>query len=305
MRIRRAGVSEQPAFHEDYAFMVQGLASLYRTTGEREWLDAAVDLADRARTLFWDPDAGGYYFAVETPSLIARSKSSRDGAIPSGNSAMAHALLDLAELTGDERWRRRAEETITAFSGVVGNAPSGHLYMVHAIERLLAQRDRNTGASGRVDLPSLADADHASEPLDSDKYVELSADLARTEVRPGESFTVRMTLDIAPGWHVNANPASAKNLIATTVDVRSELPIEVERIEYPDPESIQTGYAGSAIDVYDGEAEIRAVCRLNDTVDGGTDTGTIRALVVFQACDDRSCLAPSEQIREMDLGVIH
>ena len=304
LRIRRAGVSEQPAFHEDYAFMVEGLASLYRTTGEREWLDAAVDLADRARTLFWDPDAGGYYFAVETPSLIARSKSSRDGAIPSGNSAMAHALLDLAVLTGDERWRRRAEETITAFSGIVGNAPSGHLYMVHAIERLLTQRSGDTGASGRVDLPSLADADHASEPLDSDAHVELSADLDRAEVRPGESFTVRMTLDIAPGWHVNANPASAKNLIATTVDVRSELPIEVERIDYPDAESIQTGYAGSAIDVYDGEAEIRAVCRLNDTVDGGTDTGTIRALVVFQACDDRSCLAPSEQIREMDLGVI-
>jgi len=295
LRVWRAGVSEQPAFHEDYAFVIQGLASLYRTTGERKWLDAAADLADRADGLFWDQDGGGYYFAVEAPDLIARSKSASDGAIPSGNSAMANALLDLAELTGEGYWRSRAEETLTTFSGVASGAPRGHLHMVHAIERFLAEPTEASAASG-VELPELTDEPTGSSPLDSSAHVALSAEMASATIRPGETFTVRIRLDVAEGWHVNANPASAEFLIATTADVRSALPIEVERIEYPAPKRLRASYAEAPIDVYEGEVEIVATCRLADELEDGVAEGTIRALVAFQACDEQSCLRAAERI---------
>nr|MBA3891912.1 DUF255 domain-containing protein [Gemmatimonadaceae bacterium] len=302
LRVWRAGVSEQPAFHEDYAFVVQGLASLFRTTEEQEWLDAATDLADRANTLFWDPDEGGYYFAVEAPDLIARSKSAYDGAVPSGNSAMAHALLDLAELTGEVRWQRRAVETLETFSGVVAGAPTSHLHMVHAMERILAE-PTTSGAAADVDLPDLTEPGAAPAPLDSSAHVKITADVERATIRPGETFTVRITLDVADGWHVNANPASAEFLIATTADVRSELPIEAERIDYPAPKRLRAAYSESEIDVYEGRVEIVATCRLAEPVEDGVSKGVIRALVAFQACDEQSCLRSAEKIVEIPVEV--
>ena len=296
LRLWRAGVNEQPAFHEDYAFTIQGLASLYRSTEDPRWLDGAVDLAERADRLFWDLRAGGYFFALETPDLIARSKSARDGAIPSGNSAMAHALLDLAELTGDDRWRERAEKLLAAFSGIATEAPTSHLHMIHAIERFLSATDADTNAPRPFELPDLEDGAADSAPLDSSAHAAVTADLEPSTVHPGETFTVRITLKIEDGWHINANPASAETLIATTADVRSELPIEMKRIEYPTPKRLEAAYADTAIDVYEGEVEIIATCHLAESVGEGVNKGTLRALIVFQACDERSCLKPAEQI---------
>jgi len=303
LRVWRASVSEQPAFHEDYAFVIQGLASLFRTTGEQKWLDAAVDLADRADGLFWDQDGGGYYFAVEAPDLIARSKSAYDGAVPSGNSAMANALLDLAELTGNDYWRGRAEETLTIFSGVASGAPTGHLHMVHAIERFLAA-PTEAGNAPAVELPGLTDQAVGAGPLDSSAHVELTAEVEGASIRPGETFTVRIRLDVAEGWHVNANPASAEFLIATTADVRSELPIEAERIDYPAPKRLRAAYAELELDVYDREVAIVATCRLSDTIEDNVSKGVIRALVAFQACDEQSCLRAAEKIVEIPVEIV-
>lgn len=303
LRLWRAGVSEQPAFHEDHAFVLQGLASLYRTTREPKWLEAAVDLAERANQRFWDAQSGGYYFAEATPDLIARSKSAYDGAIPSGNSAMANALLDLAELTGDDRWRAQAKTTLDTFSGVAGASPSAYLHMVQAIERYLAGPQAHAGTPQPLSLPALIGDASRGSSLDSSSHATINAVVEPATIRPGESFTVRFTIDIAHGWHINANPASAELLIATTADVRSALPIEVVQVQYPKPTRLRAAYAESAIDVYEGGVEILAICRLADTLDDGVKTGTIRALVAFQACDEQSCLQPAEKIVEIPVEI--
>lgn len=299
LRVWRAGVGEQPAFHEDYAFVVQGLATLSRATGERAWLDAAVDLANRADARFWDAQGGGYDFAVESSDLIARSKSASDGAIPSGNSAMAHALLDLAELTGEDRWRRRAGETLATFSGVAAGGPTGHVHMVHAVERYLAEADAQP-VVGPVPDGRAVEPPAPPDPL---RHVAISAGVDPAAIGSGLEFTVRIRLDVAPGWHVNANPASAAFLVATTADVRSELPIEVVRIDYPPPTRLRAAYAETELDVYEGRVEIVATCRLAGTVGSGVTGGTIRALVVFQACDDRTCLEQSLKVVEVPIGI--
>ncbi len=314
LRVWRAGVSEQAAFHEDYAFVIQGLAVLSRATDEARWLDAAVALADHADRLFWDAEAGGYYFAVEAADLIARSKSARDSAIPSGNSAMANALLDLAELTDEDRWLVRAQETLTTFSGVVSGSPAGHLHMVHAVQRYVAL----AGPIERVDRPleipmqSMAPMepkeDAQASPTDSASHVQIEAALESSMARVGDTFTVLVSLDIADGWHLNANPASSKELIATTVDVRSELPIEVVSVEYPEPMQMSASYSPSEIDVFEGDVEIRVVCKFTSTSEDGRTTLSaggvvLRVLIGFQACDEQSCLAPAQQVIEIPVVI--
>jgi len=303
LRVWRAGVSEQPAFHADYAFVVQGLASLYRSTGEQRWLDAATDLADRADRRFWDDDAGGYYFAVESPDLIARSKSARDSAIPSGNSAMAQALLDLAELTGDDRWRQRAVKTLQTFSGVAAGAPTSHLRMIHAVERLLADPAPQRRSELDVDLPRLDSLSTDENTIDSSDHVAVSASVDADTVRADEPFAVRIRFDIEKGWHINAHPASSPNLIATTVDVRADRPLDVEGIDYPAPKRLSAAYSDVPLDVYEGVVEIVASCRFQENLDDAPREATLRVATAFQACDESRCLRPTERIVELPMVI--
>ena len=92
-------------------------------------------------------------------------------------------------------------------------------------------------------------------------------------------FTVR--LEIADGWHVNANPASQEFLIPTAVEPAGEG--ELRGVAYPTGERLRFAFAGDELAVYGGAVEIRGEVRPGD------DT---RLLVTYQACDDERCLPP-------------
>ncbi len=116
----RAGKGGARAMLDDYANLTKAAALLHEATGETRWLATARQLADEAHVLFWDDDAGGYFFTSAGASdVIARSKHAHDNATPSGNGVMAQALARLFFLTGDAIYRDRAAATIAAFSGEV------------------------------------------------------------------------------------------------------------------------------------------------------------------------------------------
>ena len=69
----------------------------------------------------WDKAEGAYFFAADdTEDLIARVKTATDAAVPSGNGTMVGVLTRLALLTGEDAYRRRAEEIIAVFAGELG-----------------------------------------------------------------------------------------------------------------------------------------------------------------------------------------
>jgi uncharacterized protein YyaL (SSP411 family) len=109
---------------EDYAFLSDGLVSLYEATFEPHWLEAAVSLADVMLDQFWDPAEGGFFFTGrDHEALIARTKDPQDNAVPSGNSMAATALLRLAKLTGREEFLTRAETTLRLFHRLLADYP--------------------------------------------------------------------------------------------------------------------------------------------------------------------------------------
>ncbi|MGE3936175.1 MAG: thioredoxin domain-containing protein [Rhodospirillaceae bacterium] len=121
----RAGRLQHAATLDDYADMARAALALHEATGheatgEREYLHAArgwVDVLDRH---YWDDAGGGYYFtAADAPALILRTKSAADNATPSGNGVVAGVLARLYHLTGEDKYRARAEDTVRAFSGDV------------------------------------------------------------------------------------------------------------------------------------------------------------------------------------------
>jgi len=123
-----------------------------------------------------------------------------------------------------------------------------------------------------------------------------------TLIRKGQVFKVRVVVDVDDGWHINANPASSPELIATAVDIRSELPIQVDRVEYPKSVRLNPSFSPQAIEVYEGEAELMVECRLErgEYADGAN---LLRVVTVYQACNDHSCAAPATEIIEVPITV--
>src|SRR5438128_1455949 len=105
------------------------------TTGASRWLETAIALDGVLARRFEDREAGGFFRTAEDgEALLAREKPSSDGAEPSGNSVAVMNLLRLSELTGDERYRQRAERALAAFGDVLGRAPTALAEMLLALD---------------------------------------------------------------------------------------------------------------------------------------------------------------------------
>ncbi len=135
MRYYRDGQVVEKAFLDDYAFMIMALLDLYEATFDAEWLTEAKKLAQEMLTLFADSEKGGFFLAgKDSPELIARTKPSSDGAIPSGNSVAALALLKLGRLTMDRRFTEPADKTIELFSLQMSQNPYYSSVMLTALD---------------------------------------------------------------------------------------------------------------------------------------------------------------------------
>jgi uncharacterized protein YyaL (SSP411 family) len=142
----RDGESAHPAYLDDYAFLCWGLLELYEATFAAKHLDAARKLCGEMIRLFWDDARGGFYFTgVDAEALLARAKEVYDGAMPSGNSVAAMALLRVARMTGDTSLEERAQALVRAFSGIAARFPSAHTQLMCAVDFAL-------GPSGEIVL---------------------------------------------------------------------------------------------------------------------------------------------------------
>jgi hypothetical protein len=109
-----------PGTLDDYADMARAALLLHEATGQAVYLAQAAAWVDVLRRHFADP-AGGYFFtANDTETLITRTKTATDSAVPAGNGVMIEVLARLHLLTGDEQYRSDAEASIAAFSGELG-----------------------------------------------------------------------------------------------------------------------------------------------------------------------------------------
>ena len=126
LRTYKNGIAKFNGYLEDYAFLIDGLLTLFETKGELRWFSEALSLTERMIEEFWDEDNGGFFFTGQShENLIVRSKDYFDNATPSGNSVAAGVLLRLALLTDKDDFRNRA---ITIFRQITESArryPSG------------------------------------------------------------------------------------------------------------------------------------------------------------------------------------
>jgi uncharacterized protein len=139
LRTWKEGVAKFNGYLEDYAFLIDGLITLFETTGEFRWLTKALALTEIMIAEFWDNDAGSFFFTGKShENLIVRSKDFFDNATPSGNSVAALVLLKLALFSGKEKYRDLATAILRGISDSVRKYPSGFGYAVSAVDFLLS-----------------------------------------------------------------------------------------------------------------------------------------------------------------------
>ncbi|MEM5787697.1 MAG: thioredoxin domain-containing protein [Syntrophobacteraceae bacterium] len=131
----RQGEVVNPAYADDYAFLIWGLLDLYESVFEPRYLDAAIRLQEQMITLFEDASAGGFFFTGEdSESMIVREKPLYDGAIPSGNSVAALNLLRLGRMSGNTAFEQKADRLMKCFSAQVVVFPPAYTSFLQAVD---------------------------------------------------------------------------------------------------------------------------------------------------------------------------
>ncbi len=132
-----------------------------------------------------------------------------------------------------------------------------------------------------------------AQPRGSADTVSIDSRLSVERVVAGEDFKLAIILDIKDGWHINAHQPIQEYLIGTEFNLTFQDYFILTDIEYPEPVEYEFAFAGGEILlVYEGIEYIFATLRAASTLQPGDYVlpGTLRV----QACDDNTCLAPSE-----------
>jgi uncharacterized protein YyaL (SSP411 family) len=283
-RIYAARPGEKPtaqgmAFLDDYTYLLHGFLELHAATGDEKWLTRSQDLAAQIEKWFADPKKAGYF---STPSdgekLFARAKDGYDGAQPSGNGLMTTNLVQLWLATKNTAYRDRAVKMVQLYGRQLAQSPTSVPLVAFAADQLLAG-----GAFTRVEAPELPVA--PANP-------KSSADVVKVAVKSlGEGPTQKyeVSVAIARGWHIYANPVGMEDLEAarTQVDVLvAGQPVPEIRVQYPQGTAHQD--QGKSYQVYEQRVVIMLSGNLADAAEKGC---TVR--IKLTACNDKSCLLPA------------
>ncbi|RLV55731.1 thioredoxin domain-containing protein [Aeromicrobium phragmitis] len=129
---RNAGVLE------DHGTMAEAFIAVLGVTGDPAWLDRARGLLDRVLEHFADPDGGWFDTADDAEQLLVRPQDPSDNVTPSGTSSVAHAMLAMAAVTGEPRYREAAEDSIAAAAPLAQQVPRYAGWTLAAAEAVLA-----------------------------------------------------------------------------------------------------------------------------------------------------------------------
>jgi uncharacterized protein len=131
----RQGQLLLPGLASDYAAMIRAALALYETTGQGGFLDRALAWQGELDAHYADPERGAYYLSADDAGdLVVRPHSTADDAIPNPNGLEAGNLVRLAALTGDHKWREKADRLI---EGIIAAEPRNlfaHVSLLNALD---------------------------------------------------------------------------------------------------------------------------------------------------------------------------
>ncbi len=121
-----------------------------------------------------------------------------------------------------------------------------------------------------------------------------------TEAELGEIYDAALVVNIIEHWHINsANPNQDFLIPAKLEAVSSDGSYVISEINYPQATKILV--ANDEMSVYSGEAVVRFKVLINEKYDGSSISIPLK--FSFQPCDDKTCSAPDEIIKKLQIKI--
>lgn len=118
-------IAKQPAFVDDYAFLIQALIKLQEVTGDTNYLEKARKITEHVLDNFSDSKTDFFFYTNATQSdVVVRKKEVYDGAQPSGNAVMADNLLRLGLYFDNSDWKEKSLRMISSLGNAIIRYPT-------------------------------------------------------------------------------------------------------------------------------------------------------------------------------------
>jgi len=118
-------IAKQPAFLDDYAFLIQALIQLQEITGDTNYLEKAKAITEYVLEIFKDSATVFFFYTnINQSDVIVRKKEVYDGAQPSGNAIMADNLYRLGLYFDKSQWKEKSVHMISSLSNAIVRYPT-------------------------------------------------------------------------------------------------------------------------------------------------------------------------------------
>lgn len=111
------------------------------------------------------------------------------------------------------------------------------------------------------------------------------------ELKAGGKTEGILTILVQKGFHVQANPASQKYLIPTRLELQAAEDITPGKPLYPKGKPYRLKGASDDLSVYEDTFQIKIPVKAETSAKEGEHV--LHGKLIYQACDDRSCLPPT------------
>ena len=153
LRTYKEGRARLNGYLEDYTFLADGLLALYEASFDPRWFKEAQHLIDEAIKLFADQHNGGFFdTGSDHEALISRPKDIMDNATPAGISVGVDVLLRLAAFTGEETYRRYADDYLQPIADIMVQHPQAFGHILGALDFAIS-RGKEIALIGDPKLP--------------------------------------------------------------------------------------------------------------------------------------------------------
>ncbi|MDH5326904.1 MAG: thioredoxin domain-containing protein [Gammaproteobacteria bacterium] len=131
------GQARLRAYLDDTAFLMDGLLELLCLQWRDQDMRWLIQLADTLLEHFEDTAGGFFFTANDHETLIQRPKVYMDEAIPAGNGVAAKVLLQLAALTGEQKYQTAGQRVLQNAWESIQRLPLAHCAILTALQEYL------------------------------------------------------------------------------------------------------------------------------------------------------------------------
>jgi len=118
-------IAKQPAFLDDYAFLIHALIQLQEITGDTNYLEKAKVITEHVLEIFKDSATVFFFYTnINQSDVIVRKKEVYDGAQPSGNAIMADNLYRLGLYFDKSQWKEKSVQMISSLFNAIVRYPT-------------------------------------------------------------------------------------------------------------------------------------------------------------------------------------